>query len=374
MTHRANVARSRYGVDGTGIKIGVLSDGVVNLATAISSGDVPPDVTVLPGQVGTGDEGTAMLEIVHDLAPGAKLYFATPSRASPRSPTTSASSAPPGCDIIVDDIFYYAESVFQDGQAPSIVSNTNGGVVTQAVNDVTADGALYFSSAGNEGNLNDGTSGVFEGDFVNGGTLALIGGAGAGPVHDFDTGGRASRSSTASRSAPATRLRARGPTRSAAPATTTTSTSSTPPGTALVAASTGSQDGTQDPIELVGGGANVTNNRIVVAKFSGADRFLHVNTFRGRLQFATAGQTHGHASAAAGLCGRGHPGRRPLPAALHLRERGRDVQSDGPRRLFFQPNGTPYTPGNFSSTGGVVRQKPDITAADGGVVSGAGGF
>lgn len=38
--------------------------------------------------------------------------------------------------------------------------------------------------------------------------------------------------------------------------------------------------------------------------------------------------------------------------------------SDGPRRIFFTPTGTPITPGNFSSTGGTVLQKPDITAAD----------
>ena len=39
--------------------------------------------------------------------------------------------------------------------------------------------------------------------------------------------------------------------------------------------------------------------------------------------------------------------------------------SDGPRRFFFNTNGVPYTPGNFSSTGGIVLQKPDITAATG---------
>ena len=39
--------------------------------------------------------------------------------------------------------------------------------------------------------------------------------------------------------------------------------------------------------------------------------------------------------------------------------------SDGPRRVFYYPNGTPITPGNLSSTGGYVRKKPDITAADG---------
>ena len=52
------------------------------------TGDVPARVTVLPGQAGgsisyacggssKGTEGTAMLEIVHDLAPGAELLFAT---------------------------------------------------------------------------------------------------------------------------------------------------------------------------------------------------------------------------------------------------------------------------------------------------------
>ena len=85
-TQRAAFSRNNYGFDGTGIKIGILSDGVRNLAAAQASGDLGP-VTVLPGQSGTSagqcattsscDEGTAMLELVHDLAPGAQLYFAT---------------------------------------------------------------------------------------------------------------------------------------------------------------------------------------------------------------------------------------------------------------------------------------------------------
>ena len=41
----------------------------------------------------------------------------------------------------------------------------------------------------------------------------------------------------------------------------------------------------------------------------------------------------------------------------------RPASSDGPRRIFFQSDGTPITPGNFSSTGGRVLQKPDIVAA-----------
>ncbi len=360
-------------MDGTGIKVGVLSDGVVNLASAISTGDVPPDVTVLPGQVGTGDEGTAMLEIVHDLAPGAKLYFASAFSSITSFADNIRNLRAAGCDIIVDDIFYYTEAVFQDGQAPSVVSNTNGGVVTQAVNDVTAAGALYFSSAGNEGNKNDNTAGVFEGDFTNGGTLAVVGGAGAGPVHDFDTSAAVSQFDRITLG-------------SGRPITCTWADplggSSNDydlyvlnaAGTALVAASTSTQSGTQDPIEIVGGAANVTNNRIVVAKFSGADRYLHVNTFRGTLQFSTPGQTHGHASAAAAYAVAATPAVGPFPQPFNSSNVVETFSSDGPRRLFFQPNGTPYTPGNFSSTGGIVRQKPDITATDGGVVSGAGGF
>lgn len=372
VTHRVDVARSRYGVDGTGIKIGVLSDGVVNLATAQASGDLPPDVTVLPGQAGSGDEGTAMLEIIHDMAPGAKLYFAAALSSIGSFATNINALRNAGCDIIVDDIFYFAEAPMQDGQLV-VPTNTNGGIVTQAVNDVTAAGALYFSSAGNEGNINDGTGGVFEGDFVNSGTLAVIGGAGAGPVHDFDPGPGVQQFNriTLGSGNPIT-LAWSDPL--GASANDYDLYVLNAGGTALVAASTGSQDGTQDPFESVGGGANVTNNRIVVAKFAGADRFLHVNTFRGRLQFATFGQTHGHSSAANAFSVAATSVVGPFPAPFNSSNTVETFESDGPRRLFFQPNGAPYTPGNFSSTGGIVRQKPDITAADGGVVSGAGGF
>src|SRR5207237_1000580 len=39
--------------------------------------------------------------------------------------------------------------------------------------------------------------------------------------------------------------------------------------------------------------------------------------------------------------------------------------SDGPRRMFFDPAGVALTPGNFSSSGGLLRQKPDLSAPDG---------
>jgi hypothetical protein len=73
IAHRVTGARKFFGVSGKGIKIGVLSDSVDFLERSIFFGDLPPDVTVLPGQSGVpgSGEGTAMLEIIHDLAPGA---------------------------------------------------------------------------------------------------------------------------------------------------------------------------------------------------------------------------------------------------------------------------------------------------------------
>ena len=109
-----------------------------------------------------------MLEIIHDMAPGAQLYFATAFTSITSFAQNIRDLRAAGCDIIVDDVGYFVESPFQDGQGPSVVSPTNGGVVTQAVKDVAARGAMYFSSAGNSGNLNDGTSGVWEGDFAAG--------------------------------------------------------------------------------------------------------------------------------------------------------------------------------------------------------------
>ena len=97
-THKASNARAIYAVDGTGVKVGVLSDGVENLAASQASGDLDA-VTVLPGQSGAGlcspscDEGTAILEIVHDLAPGAQLFSPPGSPRSRSSRRTSATRA-----------------------------------------------------------------------------------------------------------------------------------------------------------------------------------------------------------------------------------------------------------------------------------------
>src|SRR5207249_3668681 len=97
---RADALRAQ-GLDGTGVVVGVISDGIDSLTDAQATNDLP-DVQVpndLRCQKGAGDEGTALLEIVHDLAPGAKLLFSGPSsRQEGRSPaffSGTIRSAPP---------------------------------------------------------------------------------------------------------------------------------------------------------------------------------------------------------------------------------------------------------------------------------------
>jgi hypothetical protein len=382
VTHRSLDARGAFGVDGTGLKIGVLSDGVTNLAASQALGDLPatcgtpPCVTVLPGQTGAGDEGTAMMEIIHDMAPGASLYFATADNSITSFAQNIRDLRTAGCDIIVDDVFYFVETPFQDGQAPSVVSTSQGGVVTQAVNDVAADGALYFSSAGNEGSEDNATSGTYEGDFSG---LAAGAPLPSGNVHDF--GGTAYDTITAP-GFQVVGLWWADPLGGSSNDYDLYVLNST--GASILAGSTNIQSGSQDPVELIGSANVLTNNRLVVFQKTGAaDRFFHLVLFRGTLAVHTAGETHGHSAAsgaftvaatpAAGAFSTGYP-TGPYPNPFDASNLVELFSSDGPRRIFFNGDSTPITAGNFSSTGGQVLNKPDITAADGVSVTGVGGF
>ena len=139
----SNVARQQFGVDGTGVTVGVLSDSVNQfnggLTGSTSTGNLPtsPGVNVLQdGPAGSTDEGRAMLENIYDIAPGAGLAFATAEGgdlAFANNIKALANTAK--ANVIVDDIGYLDEPFFQDG------------TIAQAVNTVTAQGVSYFSSA-----------------------------------------------------------------------------------------------------------------------------------------------------------------------------------------------------------------------------------
>ena len=175
VAHRANLARRTHGVDGTGIGIGVISDGVRSLADRQATGDLPARVTVLPGQAGRGDEGTALLEIVHDLAPGAELYFATGHGGQAQMAENIEALCEAGANVIVDDIGYPLEAAFQDD------------IVSKGVNAAVTDGCYFFSAGGNDGNLTHGTTGVWEGDYA-AGTSLIVDAETLGVRHDFAGG------------------------------------------------------------------------------------------------------------------------------------------------------------------------------------------
>ena len=376
VTHRADLAHYTFGAAGAGVKVGVLSDGVDSLAALTASG-VLPTVTVLPGQAGSGDEGSAMLEIVHDVAPAAQLYFATAFNSLESFAANILALRAAGCDIIVDDVSYLLESPFQKGQAPSVVSTYDSALITQAVDDVTASGALYFSSAANSGNETDGTSGTWEGDYVDGGAAggALLG---AGNVHDFGGGTLYDTYTVASGYGI---LFWSDPLGAATNDYDLYALNSA--GTTVIAASADTQDGTQDPVEGFGGTIPV-GSRLVIVKYAGVGRFLHLDTERGELSINTAGNTHGHnappgpnafgvaATPAAAAFGPGYP-IGPYPNPFNSSNLVELFSSDGLRRYFFNPDGSAITPGNVSSTGGQVVQQPLITAADG-VSSATPGF
>ena len=354
VAHQANLARRTHDVDGIGIAIGVLSDGVDGIGL-LQNSDLPDHVTVMPGQHGRGNEGRAMLEIVHDLAPGADLYFATGLGGQAQFAENIEALCEAGADVIVDDVYYFHEAVFQDG------------IVAQGVNAAAAAGCVVFSAAGNAGNLNDGTAGVWEGDYSAGSAL-IVNGETLGVYHDFGGGVERNR---------LTRNRYRYLLQWADPLGASANDYDLfllDEDGDVIASSTNTQDGTQDPIEYING---LYTNAVFLAvvKVSGEDRYLHLNTLRGQLELATAGQAAGHSAAAnaAGVAAVDVLTAAGDGGVFNGTESVRSYSSDGPRRIFFRPDGTPITPGDFSATGGQVLQKPDLTAADG-VSTTVGGF
>ena len=162
-THlRALEARAAFGVDGTGPTVGILSDSFntdeaapTDAGDDVASGDLPgpgnpcgraDPVAVLEdfNYQGDADEGRAMAQIVHDLAPGAKLAFATaftgelPFAANIERLAKPVAEGGAAADVIVDDVIYFHEPFFQEGP------------IAVAASKVASGGATFFSAAGND--------------------------------------------------------------------------------------------------------------------------------------------------------------------------------------------------------------------------------
>ena len=168
--HRAPEVRDQ-GYNGSGIKVGVISDGVDAMQDAIDSGDLPANIEV--GVRGFDDEGIAMLEIVHDLAPGASLAFSAGNTTLQfiRSITRLRGF---DCRIIVDDIGFPEEPFFEDG------------AVAEEAQEAADAGIIFISAAGN------GAEDHYEADFSGLGARVIAAGTAdqvtLNDLHDFGGG------------------------------------------------------------------------------------------------------------------------------------------------------------------------------------------
>lgn len=351
IAHRAAQARQMYGIDGSGVRVGVLSDGVNSLTTAQQSGALPANVTIASGQAGSGDEGTAMLEIVHALAPGAQLYFATGNDGDANMAQNIRTLRGLGCDIIIDDLTYLNESPFQ------------AGLIEKAVYDVSASGALYFSAAGNSGNLDSGYSGTWQGDFADGGAATSLTGLG-GRLHNFSAGSSVVPYETANDTyAYGVDLLWNDPLGASSNDYDLVELDASGN---VVETSTNTQNGSQDPYESLASTGG-RSDRIVIIKHDGAaNRYLYLTNNGGTFSVGTAGAVRGHsaADAANAFCVAAADAANGQPFVGGSANPVEPYSSDGPRHLFYNPDGTLITPGNLSSSGGRVLRKPDITAAD----------
>jgi len=134
---KARDARTASGLDGTGVTVGVISDGVDGWADSVATGDLPAHITMLNQGAANQREGRAMLEIVHDMAPGASLSFCSYGQSS-LTFANAVTALAGGCNVIVDDMGFFNEPDFADGPA------------AQAVASAIASGVTWVTAAGND--------------------------------------------------------------------------------------------------------------------------------------------------------------------------------------------------------------------------------
>jgi hypothetical protein len=171
---RSDIARATYGVDGTGVKIGVLSnsfDAQGGMASDIANGYLPADTTILKDMTGAAatDEGRAIAQLAHDIAPGSSIAFHTANVSQDDLAAGILALFDAGCRVIVDDVTYYAEPFFQSN------------AICQAIDSVVSQGAVFLTSAGNDANNS------YQSDFRPV-SATMPDGQAMTNVHDFDPG------------------------------------------------------------------------------------------------------------------------------------------------------------------------------------------
>jgi subtilisin family serine protease len=365
IAHAAARARSDFKADGSGVKVCVISDSVRYLKDAQRAKSLGA-VTVLDGESGilppdspfgpdTG-EGTAMLEIVHRIAPGANLLFATGNISAEHMRDNVDKLVELDCKIIVDDVSYSDESPFHQ-DAP----------LDRAVKSASDKGVLYFSSAANGGNLKHDTSGTWEGDFAKGRELSISTDTGIkkGFIHMFAP--NRFQNQILTRGGGEIDLFWNDPLGAAKNEYDLFLADKN--GNIIYKANT-VIDGHQDPHQrlVAPRGQSLADYFLIIFKSpDAADRHLFIDAHTSRLEFATNGATHGHN--ASGATNAFSVAATSAKGASSPFKGGKAVEvenfsSDGPRRVYFSPDGSALTPADFSVSGGSVLKKPDLTAAD----------
>ncbi|HUY93185.1 MAG TPA: S8 family serine peptidase, partial [Pirellulales bacterium] len=361
-TIAANNARTYLGLDGTGVTVGVLSDSYNHLGGAaadIASGDLPAaGVNVIQDDnfAYDTDEGRAMLQIVHDVAPGAALDFATAEGGETNFANNITALKNAGAKVIVDDSLYYAEPMFQDG------------AVAQAVESAVNAGTVYVSAAGNEG-TNSLQSSWRAGPVLASGAIPSASGAPAfagGTTFDFDPSGNTNDMQSVTLQPGATMtisLQWDSPFYSVSGGSGSQNDLDVyllnSAGAQVLAGSTTRNTG-GDPVEVfqyTNTGGTALNANLMITKYSGADPGLikyvmfqsgapvAINTFA-----TNSSMIYGHANASNDVAvGAEYWG--SSPATLE------SFSSVGPTQILFDTSGNRITP--------VTRNHPDVVGPDG---------
>lgn len=332
---------NELGFDGGGAKIGVISDGVNNLNDAVVTEDLPLDITVFGSCTMSGDcnEGTAMLEIIHDLAPAAQLAFGAGGTSLSFIDRLNDLANIFGANIIVDDLLCLGESYFEDG------------AVAQAVKSLVDKGILYVSAAGNYAQKH------YQGNFVGANYFDPV-----IPNHDFGSlaGGVTDLSMDIVLNG-GENITVRLQWNDAFGASTNDYDLYLLSGNEveLLGKSVNAQDGDGDPYEALTFTNPLVNQllvKIFITKYSGADRLLKMFILGGApLEYVVPeGSIFGHPAV---------PGVVSVAAIAANDPNNDDIEpfsSRGPVEIFYPSEET--------------RNKPDLTGIDNVEVSGVGGF